>query len=150
MQKNYVTHVEYAEELRRTCWLCRRTMPYTKEYAVEFIVGKMCKRTILPTKYLRESSILKICRSITRFTRNARRLCVYRLCDYPRIHRIATFFTGYAELLRSSQDMQNCYILHRICKIVTFFNDMKNCYVLHRINRIALFFTGNAELLHSS
>jgi hypothetical protein len=31
------------------------------------------------------------------------------------------FVTGFAELLRSSQEMQNCYILHRICRIATFF-----------------------------
>ncbi len=56
--------------------------------------------------------------------------------------------------------MQNCYILHRICRIATFFTgnaewlhssqDMQNCFVIHRKCRIATFFIGYAELLHSS
>ncbi len=74
-----------------------------------------------------------------------------------RICRIVTFFPRYEELLRSSQDMQNCYILHRICRIFTFFTgypeflrssqDIKKRCVLHMMCRNATSFTGYAEFL---
>jgi hypothetical protein len=54
-----------------------------------------------------------------------------------RICRIATFFTGYAEFLHSSQDIQNFYILHRIYRIASNFTYAE---------MLRTFFTGYAEL----
>jgi len=58
---------------------------------------------------------------------------------------IVTLLPGYAVVVRSSQDMQHCYVLHRmLCSS----HDMQNCYALPTICRFAKFFAGYEELLH--
>ncbi len=63
----------------------------------------------------------RICRIATFFIGYADCYILHMIC------RNAMFVTGYAELLRSSQDMQNFYMLQ----------DIQNFYVLHRICRNA-------------